>query len=77
VNVGAYTPTVRVVVAVKLPDVPMILTLYCPRLAELVAVNVNVLLPVVGFGENDPVTPLGSPVAESVTLPLNPFCGVM
>jgi len=48
-------------------------TLYCPRLAVLLAVSVSVLAPVVGFGEKDAVTPLGRPVAERVTLPVNPF----
>lgn len=38
------------------------------------AVNVSVLLFVVGFGENDAVTPAGKPETENVTLPLNPFC---
>ena len=49
--------------------------MYCPRLAELLAVKVSVLAPVVGFGEKDAVTPLGRPEAERVTLPVNPFCG--
>ena len=47
--------------------------MYCPRLAELLAVKVTVLLPVVGFGEKDAVTPLGRPEAERVTLPVNPL----
>jgi hypothetical protein len=50
-------------------------TLYCPRLAELLAVSAMVLLPFVGFGEKDAVTPLGRPEAERVTLPVNPFWG--
>ena len=49
--------------------------LYCPAAAELLAVSVSVLAPVVGFGEKDAVTPLGSPEAERVTLPANPFRG--
>jgi hypothetical protein len=44
-------------------------------LAELLAVSVIVLLPVVGLGANDAVTPLGKPDAERVTLPVNPYCG--
>ena len=50
--------------------------MYCPRVAELLAAKVNVLLPVVGFGEKDAVTPLGRPDAERVALPVNPFRGV-
>ena len=49
--------------------------LYGPTAAELLAVRVSVLAPVVGFGEKDAVTPLGRPDAESVTLPANPFRG--
>jgi len=63
------------VVAVWLPDFPVIVTLYCPRAAELLAISVSTLDPVVGFGEKDAVTPLGRPDAERVTLPANPFCG--
>ncbi len=46
---------------------------YCPRLAELLAVSVSVLLPVVGFGEKEAVTPLGRPETERFTLPVNPY----
>ena len=43
----------------------------------LFAVRVNVELELVGFGENDPLRPVVSPDAESVTGALNPFCGVI
>jgi len=65
------------VVAVWLPEVPVMVTLYCPRLAELLAVKVTVPFPFVGFGEKDAVTPLGRPDAERVTLPVNPYDGFM
>ena len=61
------------VALVKLPDVPVTVTVYWPRLAELLAVSVIVLFPVVGFGENAAVTPEGRPEATSVTLPVNPY----
>jgi len=73
VKVGAETVKIRGADAVWLLDVPAMVTLYCPRLAVLLAVSVSVLAPVVGFGEKDAVTPLGRPVAERVTLPVNPF----
>jgi hypothetical protein len=41
----------------------------------LLAVNVSTLVPVVGFGVNDAVTPLGRPNPVRVTLPMNPFVG--
>jgi hypothetical protein len=44
--------------------------------AALLATNVKTLDPVAGLVPNDAVTPLGRPLAESVTLPLNPFAGL-
>ena len=64
-------------VAVRAPDVPVTVTLYCPREAELFAVNVSILLPVVGLGASDAVTPPGRPDAESATAPVNPYWGDM
>ena len=51
------------VVFTKLPDVP-------------VMVIVDVPMAVVLLGLNDAVTPLGSPDADKLTLPLKPPCGV-
>ena len=65
------------VLAVTEPEVPVTVTLYCPRLAVLLAVTVMVLSPLeMGFGENDAVTPLGKPVTDRFTLPVNPYWGV-
>ena len=47
-----------------------------PEAAVSLAVSVSMLVPVVGFGVNDAVTPLGSPDATRLTLPVNPFLGV-
>jgi hypothetical protein len=71
----AVEVTVRatVVVAVKLLDVPVIVTVAVPVVAVLLAVSVRTLEPVVGFVPNAAVTPLGKPDAARVTLPLNPF----
>jgi hypothetical protein len=64
---------VTVVVAVKEPEVPVMVSVYCPTGAELLAVSVNVLQLLVGFGLKDAVTPLGSPeVTARSTLPVNP-----
>jgi hypothetical protein len=60
------------VVAVWLPDVPVIVRLYCPTADDVLAVIVNVLLEAVGFGENAAVTPLGRPDMVRFTLPVNP-----
>ena len=65
-----------VVVLVKLPDTPVTVTGTVPVVAVLLAVSVNVLLPVVLVGLNDAVTPLGRPDADKLTLRLNPYSGV-
>jgi hypothetical protein len=65
-----------VVVLVKLPDVPVMVTEAVPVVAVLLAVNVNVLLLAVLLGLKEAVTPLGTPDADKLTLPLKPFCGV-
>jgi hypothetical protein len=70
--------TVRasLVVAVRLPEVPVIVTVDDPVVAVLLAVRVITLEPVVGLVPNVAVTPLGRPDAASVTLPVNPFTSV-
>lgn len=67
-----FTVNARVVVAVKLPEVPVIVTVAGPVVAVLLAVSVSTLVPVVGFVPNAAVTPLGRPDAAKVTLPVNP-----
>ena len=69
------TTTVTVVVCVKLPDVPVIVIVDDPVVAVLLAVNVNVLVPVAGFVPNAAVVPAPIPAAESVTAPVNPPVG--
>lgn len=59
------------------PDVPVIVMVTVPRLAVVLAVRVSVLVVVVLVGLNAAVTPVGRPVAERLTLPLNPFSGAM
>jgi hypothetical protein len=61
---------------VKLPEVPLIVTVTVPVVAVLLAASVNVLVPTVLAGLNDAVTPLGRPDTDKLTLPLNPFCGL-
>jgi hypothetical protein len=66
-----------VVLCVKLPDFPVIVTVAVAVGAVLLAVSVSVLFAVEGFRLNDAVKPLGRPDAVKLTLPLKPFCGVM
>ena len=74
---GALTPAVTMSASVVVADgtptqVPVMVTVAIPRAAVGPAVNVIKLLPVVGFVPNDAVTPLGSPDAARLTLPVNP-----
>ncbi len=64
------------VVFVKLPEVPVTVIVTVPVAAVLLAVSVNALVVAVLLGLNEAVTPLGSPDADKLTLPLKPFCGV-
>ena len=79
VKLGAGTEfTVRamVVLFVKLPEVPVMVTVAAPAVAVLLAVSVKVLVAVAGLGLKEAVTPLGKPDADKLTLPLKPFWGV-
>lgn len=71
-NAGAKMARVKVVLAVILPDVAVTVTVPVPVGAELLTFKVKLLKLVVGFGENDAVTPLGRPDTEKFTLPVNP-----
>lgn len=74
---AAETVRAMVVVANKLPEVPVMVTvLGPPTVAELLAVSVSRLVPLAGFVPKAAVTPLGKPVAASVTLPVKPPAGV-
>lgn len=69
--------SVTVVAFDKLPDEPVTVIEAVPVTAVLLAVSDNVLAPAVLLGLKDAVTPLGRPAADKLTLPLNPFSGVM
>src|SRR6267378_2558372 len=72
-----FTVRAIVVVCVSPADVPVIVTVTLPVVAVLLAVSVSVLVLVVLLGLNDGVTPLGTPVADKVTLLPKPFDGVI
>ena len=65
-----------VVVFVRLPELPVIVTGNVPTAAVLAAVRVTVLVVAVALGLNEAVTPAGKPEADKLTLPLKPNCGV-
>ena len=64
-------------VLVRLPEVPVMVTVDVPGVAELAALSVSVLGLVVLARLNDAVTPLGRPDVARATVPVKPFCGVM
>ena len=74
---AAVTVRTTVVLLVNVPDVPVMVTVTVPVAAEALAVKVSVLVVVAELGLKTPVTPAGRFDAESATLPLKPFCGVM
>lgn len=61
-----------VAAAVVVPEVPVTVTVDVPTVAVLLAVKVITLLVAVGLVPYAAVTPVGSPVATRVTLPVNP-----
>jgi len=66
-----------VVVALRLPEDPVIVTVTVPVTAVGLAVRVSVLIDVAVLGLKKAVTPFGSPEAASVTSPENPLIGKM
>jgi hypothetical protein len=71
------TVTMSGAVAVKAPDVPVTVAVAVPALALLLAVKVRVLFSEAGFGDQEAVTPVGKPVTDRLTFPLNPFRGAI
>lgn len=71
-DAAALTVRARVVVAFRLPEVPVMVTVAVPVVAVALAVKVSVLVVLVGFGLNTAVTPVGRPEAARLTLPENP-----
>lgn len=70
-----FTVRFTLVVCVMLPETPVTVTVELPVAAEALAVNVRLLVAVVGFVPNAAVTPVGKPEALRVTLPVKPPIG--
>jgi len=68
----AFTVRLTVVVCVSVPDVPVMVTEEVPVAAVALAVNVTLLLDVVGLVPKLAVTPEGRPDADKLTLPVKP-----
>jgi hypothetical protein len=73
---GTVTFKLTLVVWVRVPLVPVTVTVAAPVVAVLEAVKVRVLVPVVDGGLKLAVTPVGKPLALNATLPLKPPAGV-
>lgn len=57
-------------VCVRLPEIPVTVTVAGPTVAVVDAVNVKMLVPVVEVGLKDAVTPAGRPLADKATEPV-------
>ena len=75
-SVKPVTVRETVVVAVALPDVPVIVMVVVPGVAAALAVSESTLVVVVEVGLNVAVTPVGKLEAARLTLPVNPFKSV-
>lgn len=71
-----FTVRETVVVLVRLPEVPVMVTVAAPVVAVLLAVSVKALVLAVLLGLKDALTPPGRPEADRLTLSLKPFWGV-
>lgn len=70
------TVSAMVVLAVSVPEVPVMVTVAAPVVAVLLAERVRTLEPVTGLVAKAAVTPAGRPDAARVTEPVNPLAGV-
>lgn len=61
------------VLAVRVPELPVMIALYVPGAAELLTENVTVLVVFVLGALKLAVMPAGSPEAIRLTIPLKPF----
>lgn len=73
---SAFTVNVIVVVALRLPEVPVMVMVDVPSFAVLLAVKLTTLVGNAGFGLKFAVTPFGKAEVVNVTLLSNPLVGV-
>jgi len=75
---GPVTTSVTVVLCVRLPLLPVMISVYVPGGVEALVVTVIVEEPLVVIvpGLNEADAPMGKPLALNVTVPVNPPAGV-
>ena len=73
---GASTVRLIVAIWVRLPDLPVRVTVDGPAAADDVTASVKATLAGVGPLPNEPCTPEGRPDMLTVTEPVNPFSGI-
>ncbi len=59
------------------PETPVIVSVFVPRAAALLAVRISVDDCVIRLGEKEAVTPLGKPEIDSFTPLENPYWGLI
>ena len=72
-NEGAKTLRLRVVVAVREPDMPVIVTVLWPGAAVLLVMKLSEVDPLVGLVAKEAFTPPGKPETARFTLPVKPY----
>jgi len=75
-ELGGNTLRASVAVWMRLPDFPVMVTVEAPMAAEPVTASVRRQVAGVAPALKDPTTPLGRPEKLTVTMLVNPFCGV-
>jgi hypothetical protein len=70
---AGLTVRLKVAVFVRLPEIPVMVTVAVPVVEAALAVKVSELLLAVLVGLKTAVTPAGNPDADKETLALNPF----
>ena len=70
------TARATVVVCISAPEIPVMVTIAGPTVAQFAAVKVNILVPAGVAGLNDAVTPDGTPPTARLTAPLKPLRSV-
>jgi hypothetical protein len=73
---GTLTMIEMLKVCVREPLTPVMTSGYVPPGVLAVVATVNTEDPVVGFGANVPLAPVGNPLTLKLTAPVNPLAGL-
>ena len=74
---AGFTTIFTVVVCVRLPLTPVIVSVLVPTGVVAAVVTESVVVPVAGLGVKLPPAPAGNPLTLNVTCPVKPLLGFM